>query len=193
MHTLKQISVNAPSVVRESLHRLTAQRLLARCADLRPGRLDTPTAAAKHTLRALARCWFALAREIATHDRHLARLTTETSPTLGAGFGVGVNIVAELLIVFGDHPERIRSEAHFAKLCGAGPIPVSSGRTTGRHRLDRVVTARPTPPSNGRSSSAGTTSQPSTPLRAVRRTTGPNVRSSGASDVSSRARSTSAS
>ena len=137
MNTLKPISVNAPSVVREPLHGLTAPRLLARCAALRPGRLDTPTVSAKDTLRALARRWFALAEEIATHDRYLARLTTETSPTLRAGFGVGANSAAEFLIVFGDNPERIRSEAAFAKLCGACPIPASSGRTTGRHRLYR--------------------------------------------------------
>ena len=31
----------------------------------------------------------------------------------------------------------IRSEAAFAKLCGACPIPASSGMTTGRHRLNR--------------------------------------------------------
>src|SRR3712207_9459974 len=39
-----------------------------------------------------------------------------------------------LLVV--DNPERIRSEAAFAKLCGACPIPASSGRTT-RYRLNR--------------------------------------------------------
>ncbi|MDE0831438.1 MAG: transposase [Vicinamibacterales bacterium] len=59
------------------------------------------------------------------------------APTLREGFGVGANIAAELLIVFGDNPERIRSEAAFAKLCGACPIPTSSRRTTGRHRLYR--------------------------------------------------------
>lgn len=37
----------------------------------------------------------------------------------------------------GDNGERIRSEAAFAKLCGACPIPASSGRTTGRYRLNR--------------------------------------------------------
>ena len=41
------------------------------------------------------------------------------------------------MILFGDNPTRIRSEAAFAKLCGACPIPASSGRTTGRHRLYR--------------------------------------------------------
>ena len=104
---------------------------------LRPGPNDTPTASAKHTLRALARRWMALTEEIAIHDQHLARLTTETSPTLRKGFGVGAHTAAELLIVFGDNPDRIRSEAAFAKLCGACPIPASSGMTTGRHRLNR--------------------------------------------------------
>jgi Transposase IS116/IS110/IS902 family len=33
-------------------------------------------------------------------------------------------------------PDRLRSEASFARLCGAAPIPVSSGRTD-RHRLHR--------------------------------------------------------
>ena len=37
---------------------------------------------------------------------------------------------AELLLLVGDNPERIRSEGAFAKLCGACPIPASSGRTT---------------------------------------------------------------
>ena len=39
-------------------------------------------------------------------------------------------------ILVGDNPERIRSEAAFAKLCGACPVPASSGKTI-RHRLDR--------------------------------------------------------
>lgn len=41
-----------------------------------------------------------------------------------------------MLILVGDNPERIHSEAAFAKLCGACPVPASSGKTT-RHRLNR--------------------------------------------------------
>ena len=137
MHTLKQIVVNAPPHLREALHALTDHGLLTRCAGLRPGPLDTPTAAAKHTLRALARRWMALTEEMAIHDQHLTRLTTETSPTLREGFGVGAHTAAQMLIIFGDNPDRIRSEAAFATLCGACPIPASSGMTTGRHRLYR--------------------------------------------------------
>ena len=43
---------------------------------------------------------------------------------------------AEMLLLVGDNPERIHSEAAFAKLCGACPIPASSGKTI-RHRLNR--------------------------------------------------------
>lgn len=42
-----------------------------------------------------------------------------------------------MLIVFGDNPDRIRSDAAFAKLCGACPIPSGSGISDGRHRLYR--------------------------------------------------------
>ena len=137
MITLKQLVVHAPPQLREALQALTDRQLLTRCAARRPGPLDTPAASAKHTLRSIARRWFTLAEEITTHDRHLTRLTTETSPSLCESFGIGAHTAAELLILCGDNPTRIRSEAAFAKLCGACPIPASSGRTTGRHRLYR--------------------------------------------------------
>src|SRR3546814_16986700 len=44
--------------------------------------------------------------------------------------------VAEILILVGDEPARIRSEAAVAKLCGVCPIPASSGKTN-RFRLNR--------------------------------------------------------
>ena len=132
MITLKQIVVTAPPELRETLHPLAK-----RCRGWRCGTIDTPTASAKHPLRALARRWFALSVEIVDHDRHLGRLTTQTSPTLREGFGIGADTAAEMLIIFGDNPDRIHSEAAFAKLCGACPIPASSGMTTGRHRLYR--------------------------------------------------------
>ena len=43
---------------------------------------------------------------------------------------------AQLLATAGDNPDRISSEAAFAMLCGAAPIPASSGKTN-RHRLNR--------------------------------------------------------
>lgn len=137
MITLKQIVVNAPPELRERLTALGDKALINCCAAMRPGRITDPTASAKHTLRSLARRWLDLAAEIASHDKVLDELTTSTAPTLRAGFGIGPDTAAEMLIIFGDNPERIRSEQAFAKLCGACPVPASSGMTTGRHRLCR--------------------------------------------------------
>jgi hypothetical protein len=63
------------------------------------------------------------------HHRH--------APTLVESFGIGPDIAGELLVAAGDNTDRIRSEAAFAKLCGACPVPAGSGKTAGRHRLNR--------------------------------------------------------
>lgn len=52
-------------------------------------------------------------------------------------FGCGRDTVAQLLITAGDNPDRLRSEAAFAALAGACPVPASSGKTN-RHRLNRA-------------------------------------------------------
>jgi transposase len=51
-------------------------------------------------------------------------------------FGVGIDAAATLLVTAGDNPERLRSEAAWAHLCGVAPIQAFSGKMTG-HRLDR--------------------------------------------------------
>lgn len=42
----------------------------------------------------------------------------------------------QYLVTAGDNPERLRSEAGFAMLCGAAPLPASTGKIK-RHRLNR--------------------------------------------------------
>ena len=60
----------------------------------------------------------------------------ETAPELVAVKGLGTDTAASLMIAAGDNPERLKSEAAFAHLCGVAPIPASSGKTV-RHRLNR--------------------------------------------------------
>jgi len=132
--TLKQIVVNAPACLREQLDGCADKALIDRCASFRPGPITDPVASAKHSLRATARRWLELAAEIRSHDTILDDLTQKAAPTLREGFGIGPDTAAEMLIIFGDNPDRVRSEAAFAKLCGTCPIPASSGMTT-RHRL----------------------------------------------------------
>jgi transposase len=64
-------------------------------------------------------------------------LVTARAPGLLSLFGVGPDPAAMLLIAAGDNPERLRSEAAWAHLCAAAPIPASSGKTQNRHRLNR--------------------------------------------------------
>jgi transposase len=70
--------------------------------------------------------------QIACLDALLVPLVTGHAPGL---HGVGPDTAALLLAAAGDHPERLRSEAAWARLCAAAPIPASSGKTK-RHRLN---------------------------------------------------------
>ena len=129
--------VDAPAALRRELERIAGKMaLIGRLAASRPGPIASTTASAKSGLRALARRWLALDEEIKAHDVHLERLTRQRAPGLVEAHGIGSDTAAEMLLLVGDNPERIRSEGAFAKMCGACPIPASSGRTS-RHRLNR--------------------------------------------------------
>src|SRR3954464_1653958 len=133
--SIKALVVTCPDELRHQLQPLSKAKLRERCNALRPGQITTPLAAAKLALRSLARRWIALDEEIRGHDQILDELTATAAPRLREGFGIGIDTAAEMLILAGDNPDRIHSEAAFAKLCGACPIPASSG-TTQRHRLN---------------------------------------------------------
>ena len=126
----------APADLRARLAPLPTDELIATAARFRPGRPDTPSGAAKLTLHVLARRWQALTVEITMLDGHLDELTLAAAPTLRAMNGIGPQNAVALLTAAGDNPERLRSAASFAALCGSSPIDASSGRQQ-RHRLNR--------------------------------------------------------
>jgi len=136
INQLKSLLVTGPADLRESIRGLSTPRLLDRCAAFRPGVLDSPATAAKHTLRSLARRNLALGAEAKELDGEIRRLVCGAAPGLLAAFGVGPESAATFLVTAGDNPGRMRSEAAFASLCGSSPIPASSGKTM-RHRLNR--------------------------------------------------------
>lgn len=63
-------------------------------------------------------------------------LIPRAAPITSNAFALGPDTVGALLVTVGDNPDRLRSEAAFARLCGVAPTPASSGKTT-RHRLHR--------------------------------------------------------
>jgi transposase len=137
MQMLKALIVSAPAELREQLEGIRGKvRFVRHLAALRPGPMTSTTASAKVGLRALARRWLSLSEEIEAHDRDLDGLTAAHTPKLITAPGIATGTAAEMLIFVGDNPERIRSEAAFAKMCGTCPLPASSGKTS-RHRLNR--------------------------------------------------------
>ena len=141
INQLKAVVLTGPAELRQALAGQSTRELLVTCRRLRttdqPARATDPvTAATKVTLRRLARRIIALTEEITEADGDLRPLLQVTAPALLAVYGVGTEVAAQLLVTAGDNPDRLRSEAAFAQLCGTAPLPASSGRTT-RHRLNR--------------------------------------------------------
>jgi len=128
----------APEDLHATLTGLSRADLIIRCARLRVDdtAIADPAAAAKFALRALARRVQNFDLEIDDADRQLHILTRATAPATSAIFGAGSDVTAQILATVGDNPDRITSEAALARLCGAAPVPASSGNTT-RHRLHR--------------------------------------------------------
>lgn len=136
MNQLKAILITAPAELRDGLSGLTAARLINACSRLTPSTeltLDNTIAA---TLKTLATRWRQLQAEARSALKLLTKLVQAQAPNLLAQHGVGPDTAAALLISAGDNPQRLRSEAAFAALCGASPVPAKSGNTD-RYRLNR--------------------------------------------------------
>lgn len=137
INQIRTLIVTAPSVVRDKLRGLSTRELVDTLARSRPvGELDDPACAVRIALRRLARRYQQLDEEIKDADKEIGPLVTKAAPKLIALPGVGPETAGQLLTSAGDNPDRLRSEAAFAHLCGAAPVPASSGRTN-RHRLNR--------------------------------------------------------
>jgi transposase len=97
---------------------------------------DPVVYATKTALRTLGLRTIALEAETQKIDALLEELIREHWEDLLSIYGVGIDIAAALLVAAGDNPDRLRSEAAWAHLCGVAPIEASSGKVT-RLRLNR--------------------------------------------------------
>jgi transposase len=134
---LQGLRVTAPEELLNRLRGLSRKELVSVAARFRIGDdlRDVPSAT-KFALRSVARRYEALSEEIAELEAHLDRLVAQVAPELVSLAGIGTDHAATLLMVAGDNPQRLRSEASFASLCGVSPIEASSGKVV-RHRLNR--------------------------------------------------------
>jgi transposase len=136
INQLKAVLVAADPALREALSGLSTTMLIRHCAQLETTTPQDVTSAAVYTLHLLARRILALTDEIHDLEQRLTDTIISHTPTLLTHRGLGPDTAAALLITAGDNPDRLRSEASFAALCGINPQQASSGKTT-RHRLNR--------------------------------------------------------
>src|SRR5262249_26603064 len=133
---LRDLLITTPEPLRSELRPLSRARLLRRLAATRPHRRHDPEL--RGTLLALR----SLARRIqhlTIEDRELPHeidaLIRPLAPQLLNQPGIGPLLAAQIVLSW-SHQGRLVSEAAFARLAGAAPIPASSGQTI-RYRLDR--------------------------------------------------------
>ena len=134
---IQALLITAPEGLKSELGELSTARVVEKASRLRPGATPSDVeAATKFALRSVARRYQHLSKEISELGEQLDRLVSEVAPELIAVEGIGTDTAASLLIAAGDNPERLKNEAAFAHLCGAAPIPASSGKSV-RQRLNR--------------------------------------------------------
>jgi transposase len=137
LNQIRHLGFTGPDELRERLRGVSRRRLAHAAAALRPtAGGDAVTQETKLALQTLGRRVLDLNATTARIDEQLALLVQATAPSLCALDGVGVDTAAILIVAAGDNPQRLRSEAAFAHLCGVAPIEASSGKTI-RHRLNR--------------------------------------------------------
>jgi transposase len=131
----RALVLTGPDDLRTRFARHTAAGLVSELASLRPRPGSTVGYATRIALRELGRRAEFLDGQLERLDELIAPLVAARAPGLLALHGAGPDTAALLLVAAGDHPERLRSEAAWAHLCAAAPIPASSGKVT-RHRLN---------------------------------------------------------
>ena len=136
VNQLKAVLIGADPALRDTLTGPSRTALIRHCADLPPVTPTDVAAATRYTLRRLAQRIQALTAEERDLQQQSTAVLNTHAPHLLQRHGVGPDSAAALLITAGDNPERMRSEASFAALCGVSPIEASSGKTR-RRRLHR--------------------------------------------------------
>ncbi|MDE9363976.1 IS110 family transposase [Luteipulveratus sp. YIM 133132] len=134
---LFSLIIAAPEVIRERFRGQKIPAMIQTAARIRVSSAwDVETTTTVLALRSLARRARALAEEAAEHEKSIRTIVRSWRPDLLDQPGIGPIIAATVLCAW-SHPGRIHSEAAFAMLAGAAPIPATSGLVANRHRLNR--------------------------------------------------------
>ncbi|MDC9616399.1 IS110 family transposase [Xenorhabdus khoisanae] len=136
INQIRALLVSAPQNIRDALWKSKPHECVNACLMQTELANSLSSQILLQVLNELAQRWKILAAEVAQLDKLQDKLTQQYAKNLRSQYGVGPQTAATLLAVAGDNPERLKSEAALAALCGVNPLPASSGKTV-RHRLNR--------------------------------------------------------
>lgn len=131
VNSVKAMLVKAPDRIRQEYEGMEADAMMAKLAASRP------KDACRRSMKMLAKRWIEAKGDAGALEEEIRSLVIEAYPALIGAEGISAITAARLVVAAGSNPERMKSEAAFSMLCGTSPIPASSGRTSGRHRLNR--------------------------------------------------------
>jgi transposase len=155
---LRDLLVTCLEPLRGQLRPLTRARLLRRLQTVRPARHHDPELRGTLlAMRAVARRVQQLTLEERELKHEIETLVDELAPRLLAEPGIGPVTAAQVLISW-SHPGRVPTEAAFARLAGAAPIPASSGPSS---RSAAAATPPPSPTSSDEPAKAKQAAKPS--------------------------------
>ncbi len=138
LNQLHALVLTAPEDLRGKLRDLNRRQLLETCSSFRVRAADDSLPAMMRlSMRELAQRVQFLDTQTKDVQARMRRITHSTAPALVAKKGIGPDTAATLLITAGDNPDRLHHEKSFAALVGGSPIPVNSGQTQDRFRLNR--------------------------------------------------------
>jgi transposase len=134
---LRDLITTAPGPLRAQLLALGKTRRVRAAAAFTCGDAADPAEGTKAAMASIARRWLELDTEVSELEAALEDLVARVAPPeFLASTGAGYLSTAALIAAAGDNPDRIRSEAAYAALCGTSPVDCSSGKHR-RHRLNR--------------------------------------------------------
>lgn len=142
INLLKSLILTADDTLRTQLQHLSTAKQVRAILHAEPTTTTTATTVMatstdirRELLRTLATQIRALTTQINSTEKQLKTIINQLNPELLTIYGVGP-ITAAVLLGTWSHHGRVRSEAAYAALAGASPIPASSGRNE-HMRLNR--------------------------------------------------------
>lgn len=135
-NAVKALLNTVPEPVRGNYAKLSGKKLMNALRRRKPATGDAIRDSLMLSLSTLAATWIDAESKASELEAFVEAIVRENAPAVLEIDGCGALSAAELGLVAGDNPGRMRSEASFAVLCGASPIEASSGKTV-RHSLNR--------------------------------------------------------